>query len=462
MKNKSFLILTCALLSSAPVAQAFDLSQAWRAARTNSADYRAATFNRDAEIEREKQAKAALLPQVSLSGSYTYQPPSLSSTRTTRNANIQLNQTIYDGSKWAQYRLSKLNSQAAESELRHNHDDTLLKVSESYFNVLLAKDTIRAVEAERQAYRQQMKQASEMYERGAATAVDIHEAQAGYDNAVAKEIEAITRKQIAENQLSNYTGLDVEKIEAVPMNHLIERVQPKVKQHSLAQWQDLALKNNHEYQNVKLNAEMADEGVNMARASRLPKVSVSVGYQHSRYQGSQAQQDYAYTGKGLSASLQVSVPLYTGGEIRSKVREAAARSGEAESKLLSVERKVKLAVKQAFTENNALRYQVLAQERLLNSNRLKLKSTRTGKDFGVRSTLEVMKAQQEVADSEQKLAEARYRYLQSFLTLIKESGMDMETAWLATRGQAVQPTSAFPVKHHQNMKPKRKYKRKRV
>lgn len=123
---------------------------------------------------------------------------------------------------------------------------------------------------------------------------------------------------------------------------------------------------------------------------------------------------------------------------------------------------MKLALKQAFTENNALRYQVLAQERLLNSNRLKLKSTRTGKDFGVRSTLEVMKAQQEVADSEQKLAEARYRYLQSFLTLIKESGMDMETAWLATRGQVVQPTSAFPVKHYQNMQPKRKYKRKRV
>lgn len=433
MKNKSFLFTILAVLGLMQTAQAFDLPEAWRAARTHSADYRAADFNRDAEVEREKQSKAALLPQVSAHASYQYQPPSLSSTKTTRSRNIQLNQTIYDGTKWAQYRQSKLNTQAAESRLSHEQADMMLKVSESYFNVLLAKDTIRAVESEREAYRQQMEQANQMFQVGVATAVDIHEAQAGYDAAVAKSIDALMQKQMAENLLADYTGYDSVEIKPVSVENLVARIEPQVKKRSLSDWQNLALQHNHEYQTQKLTANMAQEGINMAKANRLPKVNATVGYQHNRYRGTQNEVDYNQTGKGLSASINLSVPLFTSGEIRSQVREAAARVGEAESKLLGIERKVKLAVKQAFTENNAIRYQILAQERLLASSRLKLKSTRTGKDFGVRSNLEVMQAQQQFADAEQKLAQARYRYLQSYLALVKESGMSLEKAWAATQ-----------------------------
>ncbi len=446
IKNFTFLFSTFGMIQSS---YAFDLPQAWKAARNHSAEYRAYEYNRDAEIEREKQAKASLLPQVSVNGSYSYQPPSLSSTKTTRTYNIQASQTLYDGTKWSQYRQSKIGTHAAETQLRAHHDETMLKVSESYFNVLLAKDTMQAVATEREAYRQQMQQAQEMYNRGAATAVDIHEAQAGYDSAVAKEIDAMTQKQIAENQLADFTGYDAAEIAPINMENLIQRIEPQVKQNTLAQWQQLALQNNQEYQTQKLNTDMANEGVNMARANRLPKLGLNVGYQNSVYHGSQASRDYEYTGKGFSASLQISVPLFTGGEIRSKIREAAARSGEAEAKQLAVERKVKLVVKQAFTENNATRYQILAQERLLESNRLKLKSTRIGKEFGIRSNVEVIQAQKELAEAEQKLAQARYRYLQSFLILMKESGMSLDNAWHTAfptvQAQAVASNiSAFP------------------
>lgn len=426
MKKQIFLLVS---LCFSGAAQAFSLNQAWDAARLHSADYIAAEFNRDAELEREKQAKAALLPQISANAHYQRQPPSLSATKNTRGWNVQLSQTLYDGAKWAQYRQSKLNTQSAQAELGYHQDDLLLKVSESYFNVLLAKDTIRATRAEREAYLQQLKQAKELFKRGAATAVDIHEAQAGYDNAIAKEVEALTQKQLAENQLADYTGYDPSHITPVNVAHLKPHIQKQMKRYSLQEWQNLALQHNREYQVASFQAKGAGEGVNIAKANRLPKVTANVGYQNNHYTSHYG--DDETTGKGLTANLQVSVPLYTGGDMRSRVREAAARLGEAESRLLSVERKVKLAVKQAYTEHNTAHYQVLAQERVLSSNQLKLKSTRTGKNFGIRTNMEVIDAQREVADAQQKLAQSQYRYLQSFLTLMKESGLDVQHEWLA-------------------------------
>lgn len=445
-KLKPNLILL-GLLMPTTSSYAFSLSQAWEAARHHSADYIAAEFNRDAELEQEKQAQAALYPQIAANATYQRQPPSISSTKSTRGWNVQLTQTLYDKGKMAQYRQSKINSEAAEAQLGYNHDEMMLKVSESYFNVLLAKDTIKAIGAEREAYRQQVERAKEMFERGAATAVDIHEAQAGYDNALAKEVDAITQKQLAENQLADYTGYDPSQILPVNTDKLIERIQPQVKRHSLPEWQQLALSNNSEYQVSRLNADSAAEGVKVAKANRYPKVTASVGYQHNHYTSAYQNNDYNYTGKGLSANVQVTVPLFTGGEISSRIREAAARMGEAEARLLTAERKVKLAVKQAYTENNAAQYQIRAQERVLSSNQLKLKSTRTGQEFGIRSNLEVIQAQQEVAEAEQRLAQARYRYLQSFLSLAKESGLDVQQEWMRAEMVTLTPEKVQAVQN---------------
>ena len=71
----------------------------------------------------------------------------------------------------------------------------------------------------------------------------------------------------------------------------------------------------------------------------------------------------------------------------------------------------------------------VAQERVLESSRLKLKSTETGQQYGIRNRLEVIRARQEVAQAEQKLAQARYKFMLAYLRLVKESGLGLETAF---------------------------------
>ncbi|WP_430472167.1 TolC family protein [Wielerella bovis] len=420
------------LLSSlwmATESHAFTLSEAWESAKQYSADYKMAYFQREASMEQEQQAKSAFLPHVYANASYQRQLPSISSTRETQGWNVQLNQTLFDASKMAQYRQSQYNSDVARQRFNSATEELLLKVSELYFNLLLIKETIAVHAAEKQAYEQQLKQAQEMFKRGSATVIDIHEAQAGYDNALAQEISALTEKQILENQLNSYTGLNSQQISPIDTQNLIGRYLPHFQQYSLAKWQEIALQNNHEYQMNQLVLKSSDEAVRMARKGRLPTMNAQLGYQDNVYTSAHQNSDYRHRGKGFTASLQLSIPLYTGGELSSKIREASLEYEVAQAQLLATERQIMLAVRQAYTEGDALRYQIMAQERALKSNQLKLKSTQTGQQYGMRNRLEVIQARQEVAKVEQQLMRVQYRFLMAYLTLIKESGLGLENIW---------------------------------
>ncbi len=417
------LLLYAAWFSS--YAHAFTLPEAWGSAKQHSSDYQIAQFEHNVMNERQRQAKSAFLPHVSAHASYQRQPLSLSSNRETQGWSVQLNQTVFDAGKMAQYRQSRYNTESAEQRLHGTTEELLLRVSEVYFRLLLSKENIAAYAAEKQAYSQQIRQAQEMFQHGAATALDIHEAQAGYDRALAQEIAAIAEKQVLENQLNDYTGLNSTNISGMDTDNIIERYLPKLQQHSLEAWQDIALQHNHEYQMQSLAAKSAEEAMNAAKHSRLPTISLQLGYQDNRYT-SAYQNSGHHRGKGLTTSIQLSMPLYTGGELSGKIRETQAQYEIAHTQLIATKRKIKLAIRQAYTEGNSARYQILAQERVLKSSQLKLQSTETGQKYGMRNRLEVIQARQETAQAEQKLAEVKYAFLMAYLRLIKESGLGLE------------------------------------
>ena len=189
------------------------------------------------------------------------------------------------------------------------------------------------------------------------------------------------------------------------------------------------MQHNPEYKMQLAITQSSEKALTATKASRLPTLTANIGYQNNLYTSSAQNNDYRYRGKGMTASVQLSMPLYTGSELRSKIREANAQYEATHAQLIATERKIKLAVRQAYTESNAAHYQIMAQERVLKSSKLKLKSTQTGQQYGIRNQLEVIQAQQAVSQAEQKLAEARYKFLMAYLRLVKESGMNVENEW---------------------------------
>ena len=403
------------------------MAQAWQAALHYSADHAAAKHSRDAEAEQKYQARAALLPQISANAVYQKQPYSLSANTQSHGWNVQASQILYDKSRFAQYRQGRLAAQMADIRLENHADDVRLNVAQAYFDVLLNRDKLAAIRDEKNAYRQQIRQAQAMFAQGAATIIDTYEAQAGYDAALAKEIATATQLQVAENALADLTGLNAAAIrplgkQAEQVDFLDGRQEP--------QWQKLAAAHNRSWQLQKAALENAEAALAAAKGGHLPKLTLNSGYQdnHStREYGGDAQK---YRSKGATLTLQLSMPLYSGGHTASQdsgghtasqVREAAARVAQNRELLLATER-------QAYLGSHSSKIQVLAQQRLLSAADARLQATRLGKEVGIRNNLEEVQAQQAQAEAVQKLAEARYAHIQAYLQLLHSAGVLGEQA----------------------------------
>ena len=165
-----------------------------------------------------------------------------------------------------------------------------------------------------------------------------------------------------------------------------------------------------------------------AQGSRWPRLTLNGGYQDHHNTQSYGRADQHYRSKGGSVTLQLNLPLYDGGQTNSRIRETTARELQQHELLTATERQVRQAVRQAYLDAYGHQYRILAQQRLLDSNRAKLESTRLGRQVGVRSLLEELQAQQAAADAEQQLAQARYGYVLAYMRLLKEAGVLGEAA----------------------------------
>lgn len=425
MANLKIIPLCCFIsLISAP-ASAFTLLDAWQAALDYSADFSAAKHQRNAEAEKKNQARAELLPQVNANANYQRQPYSLSSTTRSHGWSVQATQVLFDRTRFAQYKQGKIAAEMADARLEGSEDELRINVAKAYFDVLLNKDKLTAIADEKAAYSRQLERAQEMFKQGAATILDTHEAKSGYDAALAKEIDTMTQLQVAENTLFNLTGLDPSQISPLKNDNKLADLLGESQEQ---EWQSLAERHNPEWQLQRKALEDAAQAVKAAKGGRLPTLTVNGGYQdnYNTYRS----QDFSgnsfeqtQRSKGGIVNFQLSVPLFTGGKISSQIREAAFRELQNKDLLTATERKIQLAVRQAYQTTRSSRIQTMAQQRLLESNQAKLESTRIGRQVGVRNNLEETQAQKDKADAEQKLAEAKYTYIQAYLQLLQSSGV---------------------------------------
>ena len=415
---KAFCIYIGYSVISAP-AQAFDLFDAWQAAINYSADFSAAQSERDAQKEQLTQTRAALLPQVNSNYIYQKQPSSLSSTTQTHGWNVQASQALFDKAKWAQYQQGKITAKMADWQLENVKEDLLFNVAKAYFQVLLIEDKLVSIEKEKEAYAMQIRQSKALFDKGAATILDTNEAQAGYEAARAKKISAMTDLLVAQNNLANITGLDPKQIKRLKNKDFGDLLGKTSK----ADWVNTAQKNNPEWKQQKLALENAKQAYIAAKAENWPKLTINGGYQDNH----QIQQfyglDHGTRSKGGIVTVQLSMPLFSGGLIHSKIKEAAAKEQQNKFLLIDTERKIELNINQAYQTTLGNLYQIKAQQQLLKANSIKLEATQLGRKVGIRSNLDELQALQAKADAEQKLAEAQYGYITTYIQLLQSAGI---------------------------------------
>ena len=418
--NKPWTALFTLLCSWSVATPAFDLQDAWDAALGYDASHSAAAYQRLAAQENIPQARAALLPQVSLNGSYQRNFPIEpdSPDNNSYGYNVQATQTLFDAGKFADYKQGKLAAKLADAQFDLSEQQLLLNVSQAYFDVLTAYDLISASSASKKLYQRQLEQAKTMFDVGAATIVDTHEAQAGLDNAQVQVLNAEQKLHLAQQKLEYYTGLnpnDIARIDGKQVSRILNH-------QTLSEWQQLAYLGNTNISAKQLAVEQARAAVQKARAHRYPKVELQAAYQDQHQQVSSMGFTENVHSKGASVGVNMSLPLYTGGGLNSQVRQAQLELLQREDELTASKRDTDLQVREQYLNVQSGLAQVHALEQLVLTNRKKLESSQLGQQVGVRSNLDVIDAQKTLADSEQQLAKARYDYLQAQLALAQAAG----------------------------------------
>ncbi|MDN0082702.1 TolC family outer membrane protein [Crenobacter sp. SG2305] len=406
-------------LTLAMPASAVDLVGAWQAARDYDATFGSARKQRDAGQEQEVQGLSQLLPQVGLTGNYsntnTMSPAGIPSYET-HGYGVQLTQPLFDVGKYTGYRKGKLGTALADTQFSAAEQQLIVSVAQAYFDVLLARDTLDAVRAAKSAFATQLDQAKAAFQVGTATIVDTYEAQAGYDGAAAKEIVAVSDLEVKENAFRKLTGLDPKGIQRV--NEPLVLVPPSPA--TLEAWQNQALASSLDVKAKEQSLELAKQDVTAKKGQHLPTVALTAGYQDNV---TTAPIFVASpSSRASSVGVQLTMPLFTGGGIRSQVREAVAKEEQARDDLEATRRQVSESVRRAYlgvTNGAAL---VRAQEQLLISAKAKLDSTKLGKEVGVRTNIDLVQAEQAYYEAVQNLASARYAYLNARLQLAQAAG----------------------------------------
>lgn len=417
------------LVFAAGVVHATDLSESVTKAQHYDPTLQASNYANKAGQEKRKQATALYLPQISVGGQYervwsrtnVTVPPDfpyqvlapLTSAGNVYGYGITLTQPLYSADvsvKATQLRdqakLAGLDNQGAQQNL-------IARVSEAYFNVIVAQDTLRYIRAEKAAVSQQLASAQARFKAGRANVTDVQDAQARYDAIVAQEL-------AAENDLAQWRARYERSVGEAPDNlvRLPDDFEPTLPDpDDVNAWIRRGTAGNLNLQSKLVQQNIADKAIDLYTLSSRPQLQLFASYSDLRQSGDLSFIFAPDRHRSAAIGVQLNIPIFTGGGLESQLREARATSEQAAYEVQAASSDVAVQVREAFQDIEtgvqrikALEQASVAAKTSLDANELALK-------VGVKSTQDVLDAEQTYYQTLEELDQARYQYLMSKITL---------------------------------------------
>ena len=424
MPHLRHFLLAPLLVISASSAWSQSLQEIYEAARVYDAAYLAARAQADSAQYRTEQSYALRRPNVSATGSAlrtdTDPPPSSfnpSGSRVgTTVSTLSLNgrQPLFNRANDASIGQAEKALEIAQADLQTAEHELIVRTAQTYFDVLVAQDSLAAAQANKKAVSEQLASAKRNFEVGTATITDTREAQARFDLATATEIVAendLRTKRIALDQLVGRNNV-APKALAVPIT--LPALAPAV----VDDWVGPAQTNHPAVRRAEQGLTIAQLETQKARAGHLPTVDAvaSLGANHLSGSGTVG------TTSSASIGVQVAVPLFAGYAVQNRIKETLALEQRSRSDVDAARRGVAQATRVAYFGYQSGQAQVKALEAAESSSKLALEATQLGYRVGVRVNLDVLNAQRELFTTQRDLSKARYDVLLAGLRLRQASG----------------------------------------
>ena len=422
---KKLLVLIVLSWFTTPHTLAADLLGVMQDAEANDPLFREAQANTRSVAEGIPQARAeAWLPELSFSAGASRVKQSIvldsalgaggDVAYNTRRFRVDLIQPVYHHDRWLRIGQANKQLKQAELELEAAKQALVTRTTERYFEVLAARDNLDFARAEKDSLAGQLEQAQQRFDVGLIAITDVQEAQAGYDRATANEIQARNQLDIRLEELREVTGKYYDALSSLGKEFPLSPPEPA----DIDAWTDNAIEQNLDIAAAQVASEIAHEEIRIQYAGHYPTFEIRGGHgfndQGGRFGATQITQS--------DIGMEINLPLYQGGRVVSRTREAEHSHQAALERLEQARRAAYRQTRQAFLGVMTQISTVEAFKQAVVSSATALESTRAGFEVGTRTAVDVVDAERVLFQAKRDYARSRYDYILEILRLKEATG----------------------------------------
>jgi len=420
--TRSLIVLSLSGIVNSP-AFSENLFQVYQHAKQNDAQLRASEAGYLATLEKKPQILSALKPRIDLGANASY---NLQYTgRTLRGDdgsaflnfgyNLDLSKPLIHKELQAQVGQVDASILQAKAGLEAERQNLIIRVADAYFQYLKAKESFIFARAEKGAIGRQLNQVKAYFEAGRSAITDVKEAQARYDLAIAQEVIAKQQIDLAKESLRAITSRYYKDLTGSAQK--TPTIIPKPS--NIDQWSKTAVKNSLQVLAAQHAVTAAQKSVDVERAAKSPTLDL-----FARHSGSSTHGESQFDQDKFDASVGVkfNMPLYRGGNISSKIREARHKLHQAQRLLEVQKRNATQQTRAVYTTIISGLAQIKAFKQALNSTQTAAKATQAGFEAGTRTAVDVLLSLRETFRSKRDYSTARYDFLLNTLKLKQAAG----------------------------------------
>jgi outer membrane protein len=394
-------------------ARSEDLLTIYQLAVQNDPTLAGERWSLDASRERIPEARSALLPALTgngqvgrTGGPVTYtDTPTVDRTFNTLNWAVQLTMPLLRAGSIATYRQSHAQYAQAQQQFSLAEQELIIRVTQAYFDVLVAEEALAAAQAEVKATEEQRVLAHRSYERGVASVTDVDEATSRAELATSGQSSAQTDVEVKRAALEKITGSLPSGLAVMREDVIVHLPDPA----DVSQWVSQASENNPAVLALRSAVEVARLDVQKAQLARLPSVDAVASYGRQYSSGDDTNPfDYATNARIKQGGVQFTLPLLDGGGIHAQIGEARARQRKAEADLEAARRQAALDARTAYQAMVSGISQIRALRAAIEASINSVKGNIAGYKLGLRINSDVLDAQRQRYAAERDLAKARY------------------------------------------------------
>lgn len=447
MRRRLLIVASTVLAFSTSVAGATDLLDAWRAALQHDLEYSAADAAHQAGAARRGQGEALWRPTVQFTGT----AGRMSSESSTAGAqfsapgfpqtdDVNFNTSVNNGAlgRWtvearqplisrerlARSRQLELSADIAELEWQGARQTLMLTTAQSYFAVALASESLRVLQQQEAAVERELDEARDRHKLGDVPVTDTYEASARVEAIKAQVLAAETDLQLKQLALSDVTGLQPEAM------HVLFPASGSTpgEAGALNQWLTDAADRNILLRTQLARTELAVEESAKFSLAASPTIDLIAQIGQDRLSGSGDFGPASINSNNKMIGVQITVPLYTGGYRSARQEEALQLANKARTDSDRTRQQVALQTRAAWLGLTVGAGRIAALTEALRANRARLDATRLGRQVGERTTLDLLNAENDTANAELTLLQARVALLMDRLRLAALAGQLDEAA----------------------------------